>query len=70
MAEQELTMIDRDIIRMALEGDIDMRRYVAEVMALCHKLDIVEPTWLEDEVLRERVQLNRREWPKRDTPDR
>jgi len=61
-----LDWIDRDIIRMALRGDIDMRRYVPEVMSLCARLDIKEPDWMDDEAIRERVELNRPEWPRRD----
>ena len=33
-----LDIIDRDIIRLALRGDADMRRYVPEVMSLCARL--------------------------------
>ncbi len=61
----ELDTIDRDIIRMALRGDMDLRRYVPEVMRLCARLDITEPPWLDDPVIAERVALNREEWPKR-----
>jgi len=61
----ELDIIDRDIIRMALRGDIDLRRYVPEVMRLCANLDITEPPWLEDPAIAERVADNREEWPKR-----
>jgi hypothetical protein len=62
-----LDIVDRDIIRMALRGDIDMRRYVPEVMSLCARLDISEPPWMDDESIRERVELNRPEWPRRMT---
>jgi hypothetical protein len=54
-----LDIVDRDIIRLALRGDVDMRRYVPEVMSLCSRLDISEPLWMEDEAIRERVELNR-----------
>jgi hypothetical protein len=50
---------ERDVIRMALRGDIDLRRYVPEVMMICAKLDITEPPWFEDESVRKRVDLNR-----------
>ena len=60
-------VLDRDVIRMALRGDIDMRRYVPEVMSLCARLEIAEPPWMEDESVRERVELNRPDWPRRNT---
>ena len=62
-----LDIVDRDIIRLALRGDVDMRRYVPEVMSLCARLDITEPPWLDDESIRERVELNRAEWPRRES---
>jgi hypothetical protein len=62
-----LDFLDLDIIRMALRGDIDMRRYVPEVMSLCARLDISEPPWMEDESVRKRVELNRADWPRRET---
>lgn len=62
-----LDIIDRDIIQLALRGGVDMRRYVPEVMSLCSRLDIAEPPWMEDEAIRERVELNRVEWPRRET---
>jgi hypothetical protein len=58
-----LDIVDRDIIRLALRGDVDMRRYVPEVMSLCARLDIAEPPWMDDESIRERGELNRAEWP-------
>ena len=58
-------MIDRDIIRLAMRGDVDMRRYVPEVMSLCARLDIAEPPWMDDEAIRERVEANRPAWPRR-----
>jgi hypothetical protein len=60
-----LDFIDRDIIRLALRGDEDMRRYVPEVMSLCARLAIKEPPWMDDESIRERVELNRAQWPRR-----
>jgi hypothetical protein len=66
----ELDRVDRDIVRMALRGDIDLRRYVPEVMRLCERLRIIEPPWLDDDqALAERVALNRAEWPKRSHTD-
>jgi hypothetical protein len=57
-----LDVVDRDIIRMAMRGDVDMRRYVPEVMSLCARLDIAEPPWMAEEAIRERVERNRAEW--------
>ncbi len=54
-----LDSAERDMVRLALRGDVDMRRYVPEVMRLCAKLEIPEPPWFEDEAVRERVALNR-----------
>jgi hypothetical protein len=54
-----LDSAERDIVRLALRGDGDMRRYVPEVMRLCAKLGIAEPPWFDDEAVRERVALNR-----------
>lgn len=65
----DLDSIDRDIVRMALRGDVDMRRYVPEVMRLCARLGIAEPPWLDSPEVAERVALNRAEWPKRETTD-
>jgi hypothetical protein len=66
----ELDRIDRDIVRMALRGDIDLRRYVPEVMRLCARLRISEPPWLKDDpAIAERVALNRSEWPERKHTD-
>ncbi len=48
---------------MALRGDVDMRRYVPEIMSLCRKLGIEEPPWFEDEAVRDRVALNRKSPP-------
>ncbi len=61
-----LDFVDRDIIRLALRGDVDMRRYVPDVMSLCGRLDIHEPPWMDDEAIRERVALNRADWPRRE----
>jgi hypothetical protein len=55
----DLNFPERDVIRMALRGDIDLRRYVPEVMMICAKLDISEPPWMEDESVRKRVEFNR-----------
>lgn len=60
-----LDIVDRDIIRLALRGDVDMRRYVPEVMSLCARLDISEPPWIDDAAIKERVEANRAEWPRR-----
>ena len=59
MAGYDLNLPERDVIRMALRGDVDLRRYVPEVMMICAKLDITEPPWIEDESVRERVEFNR-----------
>lgn len=61
----DLSDLDRDIIRLALRGDANMKRYVPEVMRVCALLDIDEPPWLQDEDVAERVALNREQWPKR-----
>lgn len=61
-----LDVIDRDIIRMALRGDIDMRRYAPEVVSLCARLDIGEPQWMDDDSVKERVEALREEWPRRE----
>ena len=57
-----LDAVDREMIRLALRGDVDMRRYVPEVMSLCARLAIAEPPWMDDESIRERVEINRAEW--------
>ena len=59
MAGYDLTPPERDVIRLALRGDVDLRRYVPEVMMICAKLDITEPPWMEDESVRARVEFNR-----------
>jgi hypothetical protein len=61
MPTYDLNSLDRDVIRLALRGDVDMRRYVPEVMWLCNKLGLPDPPWFEDEDVRERVSANRRE---------
>ena len=66
MPVHQVDSIDFDIIRLALRGDADMRRYVPEVMRLCARLGIDEPPWLQDADVAERVALNRARWPKRD----
>ena len=59
MAGYDLSPPERDVIRLALLGDVDLRRYVPEVMMICARLGISEPPWMKDEILRERVELNR-----------
>ena len=59
MAQYELDSLHRDTIRLALRGDVDMKRYVPEVMRVCAALDIDEPPWFEDEDVADRVALNR-----------
>jgi len=59
MAAYDLNAAERDVIRLALRGDVDMRRYVPEVMDICAKLGISEPPWFDDESVRERVAFNR-----------
>jgi hypothetical protein len=62
-----LDRIDGSIIHMALAtGEESMWRYVPEIMSLCARLDIAEPPWFEDDKVRERVEANRAEWPRRD----
>jgi hypothetical protein len=65
MTRYELTSADRDMVRLALRGDVNMKRYVPEVMRLCAVLGIDEPPWLADEDVAERVALNRQHWPER-----
>lgn len=65
MPPYELSNLDLDTIRLALRGDVNMKRYVPEVMRVCALLDIDEPPWLEDEDVAERVALNREQWRKR-----
>ena len=59
IAGRDLNVVEKDVIRLALRGDVDLRRYVPEVMMICAKLDISEPPWMEDESVRERVELSR-----------
>lgn len=54
LESQSLNFLDRDIIRLALRGDTDMRRYAPEVKYVCRKLNISEPPWFDDEVVRAR----------------
>lgn len=51
------------MVRLALRGDVDMRRYVPEVMSLCFKLGPPDPPWFEDESVRDRVESNRDAMP-------
>ncbi len=61
----DLDALDLDVIKLALRNDIDLKRYVPEVMRLCARLEIAEPSWLDDPDVSERVQANRASWPKR-----
>jgi len=63
MPTYDLHPIERDTIRLALRGDVDMRRYVPEVMSLCVKLGLPAPPWFEDEDVRDRVEANRDNMP-------
>jgi hypothetical protein len=47
--KDDLSPPERDVIRLALRGDLDLRRYVPEVMTVCAKFDISEPQWMSDE---------------------
>jgi hypothetical protein len=51
------------MVRLALRGDVDMRRYIPEVMSLCAKLGMPGPPWFEDETVRDRVAANREAVP-------
>jgi hypothetical protein len=59
MKTYELHPVEVDTVRLALRGDVDMRRYVPEVMSLCFKLGLPDPPWFADEAVRERVAMNR-----------
>jgi hypothetical protein len=59
MPMYDLHELEVDMVRLALRCDVDMRRYVPEVMSLCHTLGLPDPPWFEDEVVRERVAANR-----------
>ncbi|HEY7259406.1 MAG TPA: hypothetical protein VH459_10060 [Gaiellales bacterium] len=59
MGERDLSLPERDVVRMALRGDVDLRRYVPEVMGICAKLEITEPPWFDDPGVRDRVSFNR-----------
>jgi hypothetical protein len=50
----DLTPIDLDTIHKALNG-VDLRDYVAEVVWLCEKLGLDDPSWFAEERIRERV---------------
>jgi hypothetical protein len=50
-----LSDLDRDTIRLALRGDVNMKRYLPEVMRVCAVLRIHEPPWMEDEDVADRV---------------
>jgi hypothetical protein len=63
MPTYELHPLERDMIRLALRGDVDMRRYVPEVMSLCAKLGLPDPPWFKDEAVREHVETNRNNMP-------
>jgi hypothetical protein len=63
MATYDLHPIEVDMVRLALRGDVDMRRYVPEVMSLCLKLGLEDPPWFEDELVRDRVEANRGNMP-------
>ena len=63
MPTYDLHRIERDVIRLALRGDVDMRRYVPEVMSVCHTLGLPDPPWFEEESVRERVEANRDNMP-------
>jgi hypothetical protein len=59
MPMYDLHPLERDMVRLALRGDVDMRLYVPEVMSLCYKLGLPDPPWFEDDLVRERVEVNR-----------
>jgi hypothetical protein len=63
MPMYDLHPLERDMIRLALRGDVDMRLYVPEVMSLCYKLGLPDPPWFEDDLVRERVEVNRPNMP-------
>ena len=63
MPRYDLHPVERDMVRMALRGDVEMRGYVPEVMSLCFKLGLPDPPWFEDEEVRERVAANRDSTP-------
>jgi hypothetical protein len=63
MPTYDLHSIERDTIRLALRGDVDMRKYVPEVMSVCVKLGLPDPPWFEDEAVRESVAANRDNMP-------
>ncbi len=59
MATYDLSIPEVDTIRLALRPDVDIRRYVPEVMSICRKLGLPDPPWFEDAEVRERVAFNR-----------
>jgi hypothetical protein len=63
MPMYDLHPLERDMIRLALRGDVDMHLYVPEVMSLCYKLGLPDPPWFEDDLVRERVEVNRPNMP-------
>jgi len=63
MPTYDLHPVERDTIRLALRGDVDMRLYVPEVMSLCFKLGLPDPPWFEDEAVRDRVAADRDNMP-------
>jgi hypothetical protein len=50
----DLTPIDLDTIHKAQNG-VDLRDYVAEVVWLCEKLGLDDPSWFAEEGIRARV---------------
>lgn len=62
----ELDALDVDVIKLALRNDVDLKRYVPEVMRLCARLNIREPPWMEEPDVADRVAANRQNWPKRE----
>jgi hypothetical protein len=59
----DLHAVERDMIRLALRGDVAKRLYVPEVMSLCFKLGLPDPPWFEDDAVRDRVAANRENMP-------
>ena len=48
MPKYDLHPVERDMVRLALRGDVEMRGYAPEVMSLCFKLGLPDPPWFED----------------------
>jgi hypothetical protein len=63
MPNYDLHPVEREMVRLALRGDVDMRRDVPEVMSLSFKLGLPDPPWFEDEKVRDRVADNRDNMP-------